>query len=140
MFSHPVLCVYFTAAREKLFTATTCALTVQNLLISAIGCSYLNMSSGGIAVGEAFSAGIGVALGLVMGQYMLQTIGPPRRAEVKQVILCRKCLAENPVENKFCNNCGQPLYPPPKITCAKCGSEMPATIKFCGNCGSILEK
>ncbi|MFQ5758925.1 MAG: hypothetical protein ACE5IF_04545, partial [Candidatus Bathyarchaeia archaeon] len=79
------------------------------------------MSSQGMAVGEAFSAGIGLALGLVMGQSMLQTIGPPRRAEVKQVILCRGCSAENPPKNKFCNNCGQPLYPPPKITCKECG-------------------
>jgi len=93
-----------------------------------------------MALGEAFSAGIGLALGLVMGQYMLQTIGPPRRAEVKQVILCRKCSAGNPVVNKFCNNCGHPLYPPPKIPCGKCGVEMPPNMKFCGNCGTILKK
>ncbi len=100
----------------------------------------LNMSSHGIGVGEAFSAGIGLALGLFMGQYMLQTIGPPRKAEVKPVIRCRKCSATNPVENKFCNNCGQSLYPPPKIMCEKCSSEMPTTMKFCGNCGSVLDK
>jgi membrane protease subunit (stomatin/prohibitin family) len=93
-----------------------------------------------MAVGEAFSAGIGVAFGLAMGQYMLQAVGPPRRAEVKQVVLCRKCSAGNPVENKFCNNCGQPLYPPPKIMCERCGSEMLVTMKFCGNCGVTLNK
>lgn len=102
--------------------------------------SYLNRGFRGMAVGEAFSAGIGLALGLVMGEYMLQTIGPPRRAEAKQVLICRECLAENSVENKFCNNCGQPLYPPPRIMCKMCGSEMPATMKFCGECGEILKK
>ena len=93
-----------------------------------------------MAVGETFSAGIGLALGLVISERMLQTIGSPRRAEVKQVIICRSCLAMNPVENKFCNNCGQRLYPSPRIMCKKCGSETLATMKFCGNCGALLEK
>jgi membrane protease subunit (stomatin/prohibitin family) len=117
-----------------------CLPTLQNLLISAKDFNSLNMSPQGMAVGEAFSAGIGLALGLVTGQYMFQTIGPPARAEVEQVIICRKCSTTNPVENKFCNNCGQRLYPSPKITCENCDSEMPATMKFCGNCGATLKK
>jgi len=86
---------------------------------------------------EAFSAGLGMALGLVMGQYMLQ-VARPEKVVVKRVLVCQKCAAQNPVENKFCGNCGQSLYPPPQITCQKCSSKMPATMKFCGNCGSAL--
>jgi len=88
---------------------------------------------------EAFSAGLGMALGLVMGQYMLQVARPPEKVAVKRVLICQKCAAQNPIENKFCGNCGQSLYPPPQITCQKCSSKMPATMKFCGNCGSILK-
>ncbi|MFB0514710.1 MAG: zinc-ribbon domain-containing protein [Candidatus Bathyarchaeia archaeon] len=98
------------------------------------------MNSRGIGMGEAFSAGLGIALGLVMGQYMLQTMRPPEKVVVERILICQKCAAQNPIENKFCGNCGQSLYPPPQITCKKCDSKMPATMKFCGNCGSALPK
>ena len=91
-------------------------------------------------MGEAFSAGIGMALGLVMGQYMLQAMEPLEKVAARRVLLCQKCAAQNPIENKFCGNCGQSLYPPPQITCQKCNSKMPANMKFCGNCGSILKR
>ena len=98
------------------------------------------MNSRGIGMGEAFSAGLGIALGLVMGQYMHQAMRLPGKVVVKRVLICQKCAAHNPIENKFCGNCGQSLYPPPQITCQKCNSKMPATMKFCGNCGSALPK
>ncbi len=91
-----------------------------------------------MSVGDAFSAGLGMAMGLVMGQYMLQAIRP-EKAKAKRVIVCQRCSAWNPVGNKFCGNCGQSLYPPPRVTCKKCCSTMPATMKFCGNCGSALQ-
>jgi len=92
-----------------------------------------------MSTGEAFSAGLGLAIGIFMGQHLLRTTELP--AEVaKQVILCQKCTANNPVDNKFCNNCGQNLYPPPKIKCQNCLSETPVTMKFCGNCGTALRK
>jgi len=98
------------------------------------------MECRGIEMGEAFSAGLGLAFGLVMGQYMLQATRPPEKVAVEKVLICQKCGAQNPVENKFCCNCGQGLYPPPQITCKKCDSKMSATMKFCGNCGSALPK
>lgn len=91
-------------------------------------------------MGEAFSAGLGIALGLVMGQYMLQAMRPPEKVVVERVLICQNCAAQNPIENKFCGNCGQSLYPPPRITCRKCDAKMSATMKFCGNCGSALPK
>jgi len=98
------------------------------------------MGSRGIGMGEAFSAGLGMAFGLVMGQYMFQVMGPPEKVEVRRVLVCQRCAAQNPMENKFCGNCGQSLYPPPQITCQKCDAKMPANMKFCGNCGSLLKK
>ncbi len=89
---------------------------------------------------EAFSAGVGVALGLVMGQYMLQITRPPEKVAVERVLICQKCAAQNPIENKFCGNCGQSLYPPPQIPCEECSSKMSAAMKYCGNCGSILKR
>jgi len=96
----------------------------------------MGISSREIFMSEAFSAGLGMALGLVMGQYMLQAMRPPERVGVKHILICPKCAAQNPIDYKFCGNCGQRLSPLPKITCQQCGSKMPATMKFCGNCGS----
>jgi len=89
-------------------------------------------------MGEAFSAGLGMALGLFMGRHILQVTRPPEKVAVKRVIICQKCGVQNPVENKFCGNCGESLYPPKQITCPKCGSKTPATMKFCGDCGAAL--
>jgi rRNA maturation endonuclease Nob1 len=93
-----------------------------------------------MSAGEAFSAGLGLAIGLLMGQHLLGTIELPEEVVTKRVIICQKCAAKNPVDNKFCNNCGQSLYPPPKIKCQNCPSEMPVTMKFCGNCGASLKR
>jgi len=89
-------------------------------------------------VGEAFSAGIGLALGLTMTQYMFKAMKPPEK--IKQVIVCLRCGSKNPVENKFCGQCGQAFYPPPSIQCPKCGFPMPSNMNFCGKCGSPLRK
>src|SRR5260370_15600286 len=47
---------------------------------------------------------------------------------------CPACGAENPAEQKFCNQCAAPF----KRRCAKCGYENAPTAKFCGECGSSL--
>ena len=97
-------------------------------------------SSRGMSMGEAFSAGLGMALGLVMSQHMLQAMRPTERVGVKHVLICKKCAAQNPIDYKFCGNCGQRLYPLPKNTCQKCDSKMTDTVKFCGKCDSALPK
>lgn len=93
-----------------------------------------------MSAGEAFSAGLGLAMGLLVGQHLLRTVELPAEVMAKRVVICHKCAAKNPVDNKFCNNCGQSLYPPPKIKCQNCLSEVPVTMKFCGNCGVVLDK
>jgi len=92
-----------------------------------------------IRVADAFSAGIGLALGLAMTRYMFQFMKPTDRA-VKQVIVCLACRGKNPAENRFCGHCGQALYPSPRIQCPKCGVSMPSSMKFCGSCGSKLKE
>src|SRR5271169_2079563 len=47
---------------------------------------------------------------------------------------CPACGAENPAEQKFCNECAAPL----KRRCAKCGFENAPTAKFCGECAAPL--
>jgi rRNA maturation endonuclease Nob1 len=66
----------------------------------------MGISSRGMFMGEAFSAGLGMALGLVMSQHMLQAMRPPERVGVERILICQKCAAQNPIENKFCGNCG----------------------------------
>jgi rRNA maturation endonuclease Nob1 len=90
-------------------------------------------------VGNAFSAGIGLAMGFTMAQYMFQALKPPEKI-LKQVIICLKCGSKNPSENRFCGQCGQALYPPPPIQCPRCSAIMPSNMKFCGRCGSPLRK
>ena len=45
---------------------------------------------------------------------------------------CANCGAENPAEQKFCNECAAPF----KRRCAKCGYENAPTAKFCGECAA----
>ena len=47
---------------------------------------------------------------------------------------CPACGAENPAEQKFCNECAAPF----KRRCAKCGYENAPTAKFCGECAAAL--
>jgi class 3 adenylate cyclase/predicted ATPase len=47
---------------------------------------------------------------------------------------CPVCGAENPSEQKFCNECAAPF----KKGCAKCGYENAPTAKFCGECAAPL--
>jgi class 3 adenylate cyclase len=47
---------------------------------------------------------------------------------------CPRCGAENPAEQKFCNECAAPF----KKRCAKCGYENAPTAKFCGDCAAAL--
>jgi rRNA maturation endonuclease Nob1 len=95
------------------------------------------MSKCGIS--DAFSAGLGLAMGFTMAQYISQAMKPSER-KIKQVIVCLKCGYKNPVENKFCGECGQALYPPPPIQCPNCMALMPSNMKFCRKCGSLLRK
>ncbi len=47
---------------------------------------------------------------------------------------CPACGAENPAEQKFCNECAAPF----KRRCAKCGYENAPAAKFCGECAAAL--
>ncbi|MGB9683840.1 MAG: zinc-ribbon domain-containing protein [Candidatus Bathyarchaeales archaeon] len=74
-----------------------------------------------------------------MAQSMLQVFRLPEKA-VKPVIVCLKCGNRNPIENRFCGQCGQALYSPPPVNCPKCGMPMPSNFNFCWRCGSPLKK
>ena len=91
-----------------------------------------------IRLGDGFAAGLGLAMALLMGQYLTQAM-TLRKAVVKEVIICRKCAARNPVEYTYCSNCGQRLYPL-HITCQQCQAENPVMMNFCGTCGIPLKK
>ncbi len=47
---------------------------------------------------------------------------------------CSSCGAENPSEQKFCGECGNPLT----AVCPSCGTQNPPRQKFCGECGTPL--
>ncbi len=43
---------------------------------------------------------------------------------------CPRCQQENPLQAKFCLECGTPLA----LKCTACGTELPAAAKFCPGC------
>jgi len=92
-----------------------------------------------ITFSDAFSTGLGFAMGLVMAQYISQAMKPSEKI-IRQLIICLKCGSKNPIENKFCNQCGQAFYPPPQIQCPRCNAMMPKNMNFCGICGLPLKK
>jgi len=47
---------------------------------------------------------------------------------------CSACGAENPPQQKFCNECAAPF----RKRCPKCGYENAPTAKFCGECAAAL--
>ena len=47
---------------------------------------------------------------------------------------CPKCQAENPPDNKFCNECANKL----ESVCPQCGKTNPLSSKFCGECAHDL--
>src|SRR5215468_6566602 len=47
---------------------------------------------------------------------------------------CPRCQHENPVQAKFCLECGARLSP----VCAKCQTQLPAGAKFCLECGEPI--
>ncbi len=48
--------------------------------------------------------------------------------------VCGSCGAEQPVDARFCSNCGTGLY----RSCPKCGAEQATSARFCSRCGITL--
>ena len=51
------------------------------------------------------------------------------------MIICSNCGAENPLEKKFCGDCGSALV----SVCSSCGGSNAPDKRFCGDCGAPLE-
>ncbi len=49
-------------------------------------------------------------------------------------MICANCGAQNPADQRFCDNCGQPL----SANCPVCGALARPGARFCGNCGTSL--
>jgi hypothetical protein len=47
---------------------------------------------------------------------------------------CPQCRNENPVDAKFCLECGCRLA----LSCGACGTELPVGAKFCKECGQAV--
>jgi membrane protease subunit (stomatin/prohibitin family) len=88
--------------------------------------------------GGAAGAGIGAGLGLSLGQQMMQ--GQQRSQESpKELLVCPHCRARNPVNNKFCGDCGKNMEVTTTVKCPNCGADVPEENKFCGSCGTKMQ-
>lgn len=59
-------------------------------------------------------------------------------------IVCPKCNTANPVNTKFCSNCGSalelPKPPEQNQECSNCKTKYPADARFCPQCGAPAKK
>jgi membrane protease subunit (stomatin/prohibitin family) len=100
------------------------------------------MAKGGSNVGIA-GLGAQMAMGVGMAGMFQQGFAPPQAQRVQPPqpggsITCAACHAPN-AGGKFCQNCGQPLAPPPPPQasfCSQCGGNLAAGARFCANCGA----
>lgn len=112
------------------------AMTMQYMKETA---TELKDSQGGGAAAAGLGAGMGLTMPFMMQQQMQQA-QMQQAQQPQQVVVCPNCGNKNPVNLKFCGNCGTSLAPPAKVVCPECKTENPATMKFCGNCGKPLTK
>ena len=54
--------------------------------------------------------------------------------ETPTAIICAGCKTVNPIEERYCSSCGDPL----KTDCILCHEENPIGTVFCANCGAHL--
>jgi len=100
--------------------------------------------------GGAAAAGVGVGAGFGAGYMMVDAMrqggtAPPAgapaaapAAPAAPTVACPKCSTPNPVDAKFCRNCGNKMQNH-TMKCGKCGNEVPSDSKFCPECGNQLK-
>lgn len=100
--------------------------------------------------GGAAAAGVGVGAGFGAGYMMVDAMrqggaAPPAGqapaaapAAAAAMVACPKCATSNPIESKFCRNCGNKMQNN-TVKCGKCGNEVPSDSKFCPECGNQLK-
>lgn len=99
--------------------------------------------------GGAAAAGVGVGAGFGAGYMMVDAMrqggtappagaAPAAPAAAAPTIACPKCSTPNPVDGKFCRNCGNKMQNN-TVKCGKCGNEVPSDSKFCPECGNQLK-
>jgi predicted ATPase/class 3 adenylate cyclase len=59
----------------------------------------------------------------------------PEVADETLPLRCGACGAENPIDARFCGDCGSPLA----STCAECGAPISVGKRFCMSCGTPVE-
>ena len=79
---------------------------------------------------------MGVPLDLTLPQTPLQSSGRliQERSQIRGIMSCPSCGAENPEGSSFCEACGARIQP----ACPACGSEYRPGARFCRACGAAL--
>lgn len=76
-------------------------------------------------------------MGYGMASQMPGMMAPGAQAQQQQTKPCPKCGTMNPVNMKFCGNCGaDTTVAAGSKPCIKCGKPVPPGLKFCGECGA----
>jgi len=102
--------------------------------------------------GGAAAAGVGVGAGFGAGYMMVDAMRqggaapaagapaavPAAATAAVAMVACSKCSTPNPVDGKFCRNCGNKMQNN-TVKCSKCSNEVPSDSKFCPECGQQLK-
>lgn len=108
----------------------------------AMGDAATSSGEAGTLAGAGVGLGAGVGIGAAMAGAITEAMKSGKEeaaqpAAEAATVACPNCGTANPVEAKFCNNCGTKLTPD-AVKCSNCGHENPAGSKFCSECGTKL--
>lgn len=95
-----------------------------------------SFSSAGIGLG--MMAGVGGAVGNIVGVAFTDTIGGMQQNPTEEIQFCDNCGAKIIPGAVFCDECGQPIAKK-QNSCPKCGYAFERPGKFCPKCGNRRE-
>lgn len=90
--------------------------------------------------GTIITSNVGSGMGIPLVNDIVNEISTfinPRSVIDNATVACPACNFQNPVNSKFCSECGSTLETNTK-QCSACGNTVPGNAKFCTKCGASL--
>ncbi len=105
--------------------------------VEAAGSNSSGAATGFMGVGMGLQSGGGLGAAFSQSNQAQMNSRPAQPAGQTPAWVCA-CGRQNPLDAKFCAECGQARPAPAGVTCAKCGRRIDSPAKFCSECGAPL--